>query len=65
MEYIFRPYGHDLFRPIILKGGLIKSESEVEIIEKDIEPKKTFVFIKDLLGNQMSVRKDSLMKLPL
>ncbi len=58
--YKYFPTMFDRFMPMVLRGGLIKEGASVEITKTKVDPAHKFRYIKDTLGNEMSVSVKSL-----
>jgi len=61
-KYIYHQDGWDKVFPIIWKGEQIKEGSIVEVIVKKVDPCSHLIAIQDNHGNQMAVRKQSIVK---
>ncbi len=60
MIHIYWPTLFDILDPMILKGTLIEKGAAVEIFKTEIDPDRKFRYIRDGLGNEMSVMVKSL-----
>jgi len=58
--YKYWPTMFDKLDPMIVKGGLIKEGSSVEITKTEVDPARKFRYIRDKQGNEMSVAVKSL-----
>lgn len=60
IRYKYWPTTFDRFDPIVLKGRLIKEGALVEITKTKVDPARKFRYVRDRLGNEMSVMVKSL-----
>ncbi len=58
--YKYFPTLFDIVDPMILKGTLIQKGASVEIFKTKVDPARKFRYIRDTLGNEMSVSVKSL-----